>query len=116
MARIVLVHGIEKGVVCPAVQVPVGTGVLVIGGNYNVFRDNWIYDNWKIGIVQTWVPGVARNDNRLSAQGETSHFNRYTANHMGLGASGERLPCARIRPVIVACAWAAARIWYGEAF
>jgi len=91
-ARAIAQIGMEKGVVCPAVQVPVGTGVLVIGGNYNVFRDNWVYDNWKIGIVQTWVPGVARSDNRLSAQGETSHFNRYVANHMGLGAAGERLP------------------------
>jgi hypothetical protein len=91
-ARAYALIGIEKGVVCPAVQVPVGTGVLVIGGNYNLFRDNWVYDNWKIGIVQTWVPGIARNDNRWSAQGETSHFNRYLANHMGYNAGGERLP------------------------
>ena len=91
-ARAYQLIGIEKGVVCPAVQVPVGTGILVIGGNYNVFRDNWVYDNWKIGIVQTWVPGVARNDNRWSAQGETSHFNRYLANHMGYAAGTERLP------------------------
>jgi hypothetical protein len=85
-------QGIEKGVVCPAVQVPVGTGVLVIGGNYNQFRDNWVYDNWKIGIVQTWVPGVARDDNRWSAQGETSHNNRYLGNHMGISADGQRHP------------------------
>lgn len=91
-ARPFLLQGLEKGVVCPAVQVPVGTGILVIGGNYNVFRDNWIYDNWKIGIVQTWVPGVARNDTRWSAQGETSHNNRYLANHMGTSATGQRLP------------------------
>jgi hypothetical protein len=91
-ARPFALQGVEKGVVCPAVQVPVGTGVLVIGGNYNVFRDNWVYDNWKIGIVQTWVPGVARSDNRWSAQGETSHNNRYTANHMGTSATGQRLP------------------------
>jgi hypothetical protein len=91
-ARPFALQGVEKGVVCPAVQVPVGTGVLVIGGNYNVFRDNWVYDNWKIGIVQTWVPGVARNDNRWSAQGETSHNNRYLGNHMGTSATGQRLP------------------------
>jgi hypothetical protein len=91
-ARPFLEQGVEKGVVCPAVQVPVGTGILVIGGNYNVFRDNWIYDNWKIGIVQTWVPGVARNDLQWSAQGETSHNNRYLANHMGTNATGQRLP------------------------
>jgi hypothetical protein len=91
-ARPFLEQGVEKGVVCPAVQVPVGTGVLVIGGNYNVFRDNWVYDNWKIGIVQTWVPGAARNDFQWSAQGETSHNNRYLGNHMGISASGQRLP------------------------
>ena len=87
-----LQRGIEKGVVCPATFVPVGTGVLVIGGNYNVFRDNWVYDNWKIGIVQTWVPGLLREDNRLSSQGDTSHYNRYLDNHMGASAAGERLP------------------------
>jgi hypothetical protein len=91
-ARPYLQRGIEKGVVCPAVQVPVGTGVLVIGGNYNLFRDNWVYDNWKIGFVQTWVPGIARDDNRWSAQGETSHNNRYLGNHMGASAGGQRLP------------------------
>ena len=91
-ARPFLRQGVEKGVVCPAVQVPVGTGVLVIGGNYNVFRGNWVYDNWKIGIVQTWVPGVARNDFQWSAQGETSHNNRYLGNHMGTAATGTHLP------------------------
>ena len=87
-----LLRGMEKGVVCPAVGVPVGAGVLVIGGNYNLFRDNWVYDNWKIGFVQTWVPGLSRGDNRLSAQEETSHHNRYLANHMGVGPGGERMP------------------------
>ena len=87
-----LLRGMEKGVVCPAVGVPVGAGVLVIGGNYNVFRDNWVYDNWKIGFVQTWVPGAARGDNELPAQEETSHHNRYVANHMGVSPGGEHLP------------------------
>ena len=91
-ARPFLQRGIEKGVVCPAVPVPVGSGILVIGGNYNVFRENWVYDNWKIGIVQTWVPGLVRDDNRLSSQGETSHYNRYLDNHMGTSATGERVP------------------------
>ena len=85
-------QGIERGVVCPAVPVPVGSGILVIGGNYNLFRENWIYDNWKIGFVQTWVPGLVRNDFTWSSQGETSHFNTYLGNHMGTSANGERLP------------------------
>ena len=91
-ARPFLLQGVEKGVVCPAVQVPVGTGILVIGGNYNVFRNNYVYDNWKIGIVQTWVPGIARNDTDWSAQGETSHNNRYLSNVMGTSATGQGLP------------------------
>ena len=85
-------RGIERGVVCPAVGVPVGIGVLVIGGNYNVFRDNWIYDNWKLGIAQTSAPGAARNDFDLAAQEDTSHFNRYVGNHMGTDVGGASLP------------------------
>jgi len=91
-ARPYLLRGIEKGVVCPAVGVPVGAGVLIIGGNYNLFRDNWVYDNWKVGFVQAWVPGLSRGDSELAAQEETSHHNRYLANHMGVGPGGERLP------------------------
>ena len=91
-AKPVALQGIENGVVCPAVPVPVGSGILVIGGNYNVFRDNWIYDNWRVGFVQTWVPGLVRGDYVWPDQEETSHFNRYLGNHMGMSAGGERLP------------------------
>ena len=91
-ARSYELQGLEKGVVCPAVPVPVGSGILVIGGNYNVFRENWVYDNWKVGFVQTWVPGLVRNDFTWASQGETSHFNSYLGNHMGTSAGGERLP------------------------
>jgi hypothetical protein len=91
-ARPHLERGAERGVVCPAVGVPVGIGVLVIGGNYNVFRDNWIYDNWKLGVAQTWAPGLARNDFSWSAQEDTSHFNRYAGNHMGLDPQGTSAP------------------------
>lgn len=85
-------RGIEKGVVCPAVPVPVGSGILVIGGNYDVFRQNWVYDNWRVGFVQVWVPGLVREDYRWSALEETSNFNRYQQNHMGSSATGARLP------------------------
>jgi hypothetical protein len=91
-ARPYLAQGIEKGVVCPAVPVPVGSGILVIGGNYNVFRENWVYDNWRVGFVQTWVPGLVRGDYSGPAQEETSHFNRYLGNHMGSNAGNESLP------------------------
>ena len=91
-ARPYLQRGVEKGVVCPAVGLPVGVGILVIGGNYNLFRDNQIYDNWRIGIVQTWVPGAARNDFRWEAQEETSHHNRYLDNRMGVAPDGDQMP------------------------
>jgi hypothetical protein len=91
-ARPFLLRGIERGVVCPAVPVPVGSGVLVIGGNYDVFRDNWVYDNWKVGFVQTWVPGLVRGDNAWPAQEETSNFDRYLSNQMGISAGGESFP------------------------
>jgi hypothetical protein len=85
-------QGIERGVVCPAVPVPAGTGIVVAGGNYDLFRDNWVYDNWRVGFVQLGIPGLVRGDNRLSALEETSNFNRYLDNHMGASASGLSLP------------------------
>ena len=85
-------RGIEKGVVCPAVPVPVGSGILVIGGDYDIFRENWVYDNWRVGFVQLGVPGLVRGDNTWPAQEETSNFNRYIGNHMGSDSRGENLP------------------------
>lgn len=77
---------------CPSPGVPVGSGVLVIGGNYDVFRENWVCDNWRVGFVQTWVPGWLRSDFRWPAQEETSNFDRYQGNHMGTGPDGKSLP------------------------
>src|SRR6266516_2937970 len=85
-------RGIEKGVVCPAVPVPVGSGILVIGGDYDIFRENWVYDNWRVGFVQLGVPGLVRGDNTWPAQEETSNFNSYIGNHMGSDPRGENLP------------------------
>ncbi|HEX6872710.1 MAG TPA: right-handed parallel beta-helix repeat-containing protein [Micromonosporaceae bacterium] len=83
-------RGYEQGVVCPAVGVPVGTGVINPGGNYNVWRDNWVYNNSYAGFVTSWVPGFVRNDTRLAAQFDTSHHNRYFGNHMGVRPDGTR--------------------------
>lgn len=85
------VRGVEKGVVCPRVPVPVGSGVLLIGGNYDLFRENWVYDNWKVGFVQVGVPGFVHDDNRLSSLAGTSNFDRYLNNHLGTGPNGESL-------------------------
>lgn len=85
-------RGVENGTVCPSVGVPVGTGLLVAGGDYNLFRDNWVYDNWRAGFMLFWVPAFIRNENALGKQADTSHHNRYLANHMGISPSGDTLP------------------------
>ena len=91
-AQPVLLQGIETGTVCPAVPVPVGSGIVVAGGNYDTFQNNWVFDNWRFGFVQTWLPGFVRGDNSGPAQEDTSHFNRYLSNQMGVSAQGVSLP------------------------
>ncbi|WP_212833316.1 right-handed parallel beta-helix repeat-containing protein [Catellatospora sp. TT07R-123] len=85
-------RGYERGVVCPAVGLPVGTGAVNPGGNYNIWRENWIYDNHYSGFVTSFVPGFVRNDTRWAAQFDTSHHNRYLGNHMGVSEKGEQRP------------------------
>jgi len=85
-------RGYETGVVCPAVGVPVGTGVINPGGNYNIWRENFVYNNSYAGFVTSWVPGFVRNDTRLGAQFDTSHHNRYYGNRMGVKPDGTRAP------------------------
>jgi hypothetical protein len=85
-------RGYENGVVCPVVGVPVGNGVINPGGNYNVWRDNYIYGNHYSGFVTSWVPGFVRNDNTFAQQFDTSHHNRYLNNHMGVSEKGVASP------------------------
>ena len=85
-------RGVEEGVVCPAVGVPVGTGVILAGGNYDLFRRNQVWDNRRYGFLQLWVPGFVRNDLGLAAQFETSHHNRYLSNRLGAAPDGSRQP------------------------
>jgi len=85
-------RGYEQGVVCPAVGIPTGTGVINPGGNYNIWRDNWVYGNSYAGFVTSWVPGFVRNDTSLAAQFDTSHHNRYVDNKLGLTKTGESRP------------------------
>ena len=85
-------RGYERGVVCPAVGVPAGTGVINPGGDYNIWRENWVYNNRYAGFVTSWVPGFVRADNTFSHQFDTSHHNRYYGNRMGVRADGSRAP------------------------
>lgn len=87
--------GYEDGVVCPAFGVPVGTGVLIAGGSYNLIANNEIYDNWRNGVMLFWVPGAIRGTLDLAEQLDTSNHNRMTGNRLGFHPSGLVQPNGR---------------------
>lgn len=55
-------RGIEDGVVCPVVPLPVGSGIVIAGGNANRVVDNHIWDNWRYGVMLFGVPAVFRGE------------------------------------------------------
>lgn len=84
---------------CPTFQVPVGTGLLIAGGNGNIARNNYFYDNWRQGIMLLWVPTALRGDdstgqsiNDSSNQYDTSNKNAFENNSMGFRPDGTRDP------------------------
>lgn len=85
-------RGYENGTVCPAFPVPVGTGVLIAGGNRNFVNNNLIYDNWRTGVTLFWVPGAIRGDYAPNQQYDTSNGNQFTANRLGLHPAGVAQP------------------------
>jgi hypothetical protein len=82
-------RGYEHGVVCPSAPGPVGTGIVLAGGNTNTFRDNQIWDNWRFGAMQFGVPAQLRGETDPAKQFDTSHFNRYLDNQLGVTPTGE---------------------------
>ncbi|HEU4541844.1 MAG TPA: right-handed parallel beta-helix repeat-containing protein [Jiangellaceae bacterium] len=82
----------EDGVVCPAIGVPPGTGLLTAGGNYNVFRDNWVYGNDYAGFLLLHPPAFVRGETGLTTQWDTSHNNTYIGNRFGVTPDGESQP------------------------
>ena len=81
-------RGYGEGTVCPAFPVPVGTGVLIAGGNRNLVEANDIYDNWRAGVKLLWVPGAVRGDYGLTQQYDTSNGNHYRDNRFGFHPAG----------------------------
>ena len=79
-----------QGAVCPVIPTPVGTGVLIAGGNYNSTDKNWIYDNWRYGTMQFWVPAPLRDEYDPDKLFDTSHHNHTTDNKMGLRPDGSK--------------------------
>jgi hypothetical protein len=88
--------------VCPAFPVPVGTGLMIGGGNRNIVRNNRIWDNWRAGVMQFWVPSPFRGSDptgqsqnsgpEYEAGTDTSHGNRMRANIVGVSPRGRRDP------------------------
>jgi Right handed beta helix region len=74
--------------VVPVVPVPVGTGILIAGGNHNIVRGNRIFDNWRRGVMLISVPDVLSGETGAFS---TSHRNRFYNNVMGVEESGTRL-------------------------
>lgn len=77
---------------CPARAVPVGTGMLLAGGDENTFASNFVYDNWRYGVAQYWIPAGRRGISDPARQRDTSHGNRYVGNLMGVTPAGKAAP------------------------
>jgi hypothetical protein len=76
----------DPKIVCPTFQVPVGTGVGIFGGNGDIVRDNWIYDNWRDGAKLLWVPAAFRGEPEKGV--DTSFDNVFANNMMGVRPDG----------------------------
>lgn len=83
----------------PTVPMPVGTGMWIAGGNNNIVRNNWFYDNWRRGSMLFAVPNALVDGcGQPSVPGcnpagqDTSHRNRFYGNKMGVSPEGKRLP------------------------
>lgn len=83
-------RGIEHGILCPILPSPFGTGVVLAGGNQNLFIGNWIWGHNRYGIMQFWVPAeMSDTPDPLMRRAprdtfDTSHGNRYEANYLGI--------------------------------
>ncbi len=74
----------DPTVVCPTFGVPLGTGLLIAGGNANVVQSNYIFNNWRNGTMQFWVPAALRDEQDPEKTYDTSSNNHYEANCMGV--------------------------------
>ncbi|WP_431892892.1 right-handed parallel beta-helix repeat-containing protein [Nonomuraea sp. bgisy101] len=85
-------RGYEKGVVCPQIGLPPGSGIITGGGNWNVFKDNWIWGHDNAAFNLLAVPAFIRGEESWDKQFDTSHNNLYTGNHLGVSPAGENRP------------------------
>lgn len=85
-------RGYERGVVCPQISMPPGTGIITAGGNWNIYEDNWISGHQRAGVFLSAVPAFIRGEGALGKQFDTSHHNRYAGNHFGEDRAGRSRP------------------------
>ncbi len=92
---------LETGTVCPVFPIPVGTGIMIAGGNHDLVEDNLIYDNWRQGAMLFFVPTILRESPEEPGdlpgvieqdQYETSHFNHFVNNTLGETPDGLTQP------------------------
>jgi hypothetical protein len=79
---------LEHGVVCPSVLSPVGTGLIIAGGNFNSVDHNKVYDNWRAGVFQMWVPAALRHEMDPLLTYDTSNNNHHVANRLAENLAG----------------------------
>jgi len=85
-------RGHERGVVCPPLPLPVGTGGMIVG-NHNYVEDNQVWDNWRQGFMLFWVPpALMREDYNPLHQTDNSNHNHFVRNRMGVSPSGDYEP------------------------
>ena len=71
---------------------PVGTGILIAGGNDNIVEGNYIFDNWRRGTMLHWVPASFRGEPDPAKAFDTSNNNAYVDNCMGIRPPDLRAP------------------------
>jgi hypothetical protein len=70
--------------------VPVGTGFAIFGGNRDIVRNNYLWDNWRDGMKLMFVPAAFRGEPDKGI--DTSFDNRFADNHLGVRPDGTRDP------------------------
>jgi hypothetical protein len=78
-----------SGTVCPVVPAPVGAGMVIAGGNWNLVEGNQTWDNWRAGFMLLSVPAAIREEYDPAKAWDTSHHNMYRLNAMSLTPKGE---------------------------
>src|SRR5204863_1952552 len=91
-----------KETVCPQVAVPVGAGIVVSGADRGLVSANFVYDQWKWGLLVRSLPG-----------GATAVGNAVVGDRFGVSPDGTRAPNALD---VVWDGEGAGNCWQGNAF